>query len=780
MNSNRSFSACAVIVASIASNSALAQQVRAPEDTTVVAGNPAVVAKNDQPVVAIPQVLVTARKFKEKLQDAPVAISAFTAANLENRGMDNLSEIGRATPSLTFTTGAVASGTSSATTVFMRGLGQSDYTMFVEPAVGIYLDGVYIARSVGSALDFVDVESIEVLRGPQGTLFGRNTIGGVINVNSKRPEKEFGGDIKVTTGSFDRRVLQGSLNVPVSDTVRTKLSLYSNEREGNVRQIPTGIDLGNTNVVAGRFQAEIEPSADFRATLSADMTKRRENPTPSTAIAMSGTGFTPSGASLPATSNNPTTVFNRSLGGVCATKPDSSSNCYGAAWLTNDPYLDNGTNSDPTHLDTSGISAVLEGRLGSATLKSITGYRKLEAHYGRESDHTPLAFGQLHFDDNQDQLSQELQLNGSAFDNRFRYVLGGYGFKENSFEHFLNVNGGTSTSDAAIHMKNENFAVFGEGTYDLLPRLHLTLGGRWTDESKWFQTDQVVIDAPPVNKALIGRLLVSDNSEQKVTFNQFTPRIILAADVVEGVMAYGTYSKGFKSGGFNGRYSNPVPKPIPFKPEFVTLYEAGLKFARADRKLRLNLAAFRMDYKDIQVNFKPDQTITVLGNAAAGQINGLEAELTWIPLAGLQFEGGLSYLDARYTEIGVGVPTGPGGINLYTPFPQTPKWQANLSASYDFRLANGSSVKPRIDVNYRDKASLDSVDSPIIRQPAYTLVNANLTFVPAGGNWKLSTGVTNLTDKRYFTAGNFTAGGGIADVIYGRAREWYLSAQWFF
>lgn len=758
---------------SLFNSPSLAQQVPATNTVTT--------EQTNAPVSAIESIVVTARKFRERLQDAPIAVSAFTAAGLDDRGMTNLAEISKATPSLTISTGVVSSGNPAATAVFLRGLGQADFMMFTEPAIGIYLDGVYIARSIGSALDFNDVDSVEVLRGPQGSLFGRNTIGGVINVTSRRPAKEFGGDFTAMTGSFNRLQLQGSLNMPVSDTVRTKLSLFSHERDGYVTQIPTGVDLGNTSVTAARFQAEIEPSPKFRATLTADTTRRHENPTPSVAIGISGTGYSPLGVPLAINANNAVLTYNRLLGGICATNPDSSRNCVGSSWLTNDPYRDNGTNVDGSKLDISGVSAVLEWRLENATVKSITAYRKLDAHYGRESDHTPLPFAQIHYDDEQNQLSQELQLNGSSLDNRFRYVVGAYVFKEKAFEHFANQNLGQATTDALINMHNQNVALFGEGTYDLTKGLHLTFGGRYTKETKKFQTDQFVVASP--NKALVGVKLISDNREKESDSSQFTPRLILSADVTDGVMAYGTYSKGFKSGGFNGRYTGPLPPPghaIPFQPEFVTLYEGGLKFSRADRRLRVNVAAFRMDYKDIQVSYRPDPTqagFSVVGNAAAAKIDGMETEVTWIPLQGLQVEGGFSYLDPRYTALGSGVPTGPGGISLTTPFQQTARWQANLSVSYDFRTSNGASIKPRFDINHRDKVSMDSIDSPTIRQPAYTLVNANITYVPAGSDWRFATGVTNLSDKRYFVAGLFTGAGGIADVVYGRPREWYLSAR---
>jgi iron complex outermembrane receptor protein len=739
-----------------------------------------VAQQGDTRATSIEEIVVTARKRAESLQDAPIAVSAFSEQGLVARGMTNLADISRATPSLTISTGTIASGNPGATAVFMRGVGQNDFTLFTEPAVGIYVDGVYIARSIGSALDFLDVSSVEILRGPQGTLFGRNTIGGVINLTTKRPSSTFGGDATATTGSFNRIQLQGNLNVPLSDTLRTKLSVFLNKRDGYVDRLTTGTDLGNNNVLAGRFQAEWLPTEKFTALLTVDATHKNEHQTPSTAIALSGTGFAPDGTPLPAGAANPVSVFNRSLGGVCATNPDSSRSCVGAAWVTGNPYTENGSYDDPSKLDVFGAAGVVNYDAGPVQLKSISSFRTLVAHYGRESDHTPLLFGQLHYDDNQKQFSQEFQANGQAFNDRFKWVLGAYAFREKAFEHFVNDNRGQVTSDAQIRLDNTNYALFGEGTYDIAKWLHLTVGGRWTKEEKKFQTDQVIIRSPV--PAQVGARLIADNSQKSTDFDKFTPRVILSADVNENLMIYGTYSKGFKSGGFNGRYTGIVPAPsapIPFAPEYVTLYEAGAKFTGFDHRVRANLAAFHMDYTDIQVSYRPNptQTLSVVGNAAAAKIDGFELETTIIPMRGLMIEGGLSYLDARYTELGAGVPTGAGGLNLYTPFQNTPEKQASLSASYAFDLSGGSTLTPRLDWSYRSKTSMDTLDSPLIRQKAYSLLNASIAYVPSGADWRVSGGITNLTKERYFTAGLFTGAAGVADVIYGRPREWYLSVK---
>ena len=704
------------------------------------------------------EIVVTARKRSENLQSTPIAISAFTAQSIERRGFNNLSDLSRATPSLVFNTSAPQSNNPSAASVFLRGIGQIDYTLFTDPGVGIYLDGVYIARSVGSVLDFTDLERVEILRGPQGTLFGRNTIGGAISVTSKKPRTTFGGDVTATIGSGNRIQLLGTINIPLADNLFSKFTGFIHKRDGYVYRRNTGQRLGNNNDIAGQAQFLWNAADNFTALLSFDATHKRQEAGPNVLIAASGTGYllstTDNGANITAVprpfsgplAGGPLSAFNASIGGICATADlNTSTNCFGAAQV-GAPYTDNGTAPGYADLDVFGAALTLDwGATDWIHVKSITAYRTVEDHFARDTDHSPdfivagvpTPLNGLFVDDDQKQFSQEFQFTGNAFDNRLKWLMGAYYFHEDGFERLAGPNAAAASNVGDINQKTNNLAFFGEATIDVTRWLHLTGGIRYTHEKKDFQTTQrIVAPNSPALAPLVGNLLVG-SAPQQLTTSAWTPRFTLSVDANKDTLLYATYSQGFKSGGFNGRYAatplnTPVSlityptlpnngaaiyqpaAPVPFQPEYVTMYEGGLKYSTPARNFRANIAIFRNSYTDIQVTFRPFGVLTPLtavGNAARGRIQGVEAEFTLIPFEGLTIDAGGSYLDAKYTAIDARVPAPPSGIGLGTPFVNTPKWQTNASVSYAIDLDAKGIVTPRIDWSYRSLTTNDNLNS---------------------------------------------------------------------
>jgi iron complex outermembrane receptor protein len=721
------------------------------------------------------EITVTARRRAEALEKTPIAISAYTAADIESRSLNNLAQISASTPSLVIAP-APQAGNPNAYSVFLRGVGQLDFTLFTDPGVGIYIDGVYIARSIGSMLDFLDIQRVEVLRGPQGTLFGRNTIGGAISVITAPPNNQLGGSATLTTGRFDRKQFQGTVNLPVTDTLFAKLSGYALDRDGYVKRIQSGQDVGNDHALAGRAELRWEPAANFNAELAIDGTRRREHPGALVLVAGAGFGFSATGRRFTSPQNNPVTAFNRKLGGVCLTNPDSSAACFGAAWATGDPFATNDTYGRENNLGTWGSSLTLSWNADPISVKSITAYRGMTSSSVRDTDHTPLQFVQLSFADQQRQFSQELQFSGTQLEDRLKWLLGLYYFRESGTEVYDNFNSVSFDGVANVSAVNTNYAAFSENTFDLTRRLHLTAGLRWTHEEKQFQVFYPVTQdfngpAPPA----LGSLLVGDDSHKMQTFHKTTPRATIAFDVAEGLMAYATYSEGFKSGGFNGRYTGPVPAPIPFGPESLKQYEAGLKY-QAER-IRVNLAAFHSNYSDIQISYRPDPTqiLTVIGNAAAAKIDGVELETSLVPVRNLRLEAGGSYLNARYTKISPGL--APSGVSLGTPFVETPKFSGNVSATYEIGLGEAGALSPRADYSYRSREALDNTNSLPIRQAALGLLNASLSWSDPGDVWRVSVGGTNLTDRIYLVSGAFNGAAGLAEGTYGRPREWYASVR---
>jgi len=315
--------------------------------------------------------------------------------------------------------------------------------------------------------------------------------------------------------------------------------------------------------------------------------------------------------------------------------------------------------------------------------------------------------------------------------------------------------------------------VFGEATFDITDSLHLTGGLRYTHEKKRFRTDQTVIAGI---RSPIGTLIVADNSWQSRSFNELTPRVTVAFDVANNLMTYATYSRGFKSGGFNARYSSPVPSVVPYDPETATLYEVGAKFETPSRNLRLNVAAFRTDYDDVQVDFSfPGVLGTLVGNAAAARIEGVEAEASFVPVAGLSFDASVGYLDARYTSVDASVP----GIVAGNRLPLAPKWTTNLAVSYALETKSGT-FTPRIDWSYRGGVYWDAINTPLIRQGGYDLLNASLGYETPDKHLRFSVGVKNLTNETYLTSAAYSDAAGVAEGVYARPRQWYVSAGFSF
>ncbi len=723
------------------------------------------------------EITVTARKREESLQDTPISVAAFTGEGLEQRGLSDVSNVGDLTPNMVFNVAAPISGSSSAATVFIRGVGQNDFTPNTDPGVGIYVDGVYYARSVGAVLDLLDLERIEILRGPQGTLFGRNTIGGAINITSKEPGTELGGNGTVVVGADSRIDVSATVDLPINDQWRANVALLSKQRDGYVTRLQDGIKLGDENTKAARAKVIFEPNDDVKLRLIADYTKEDEESAPNVPININAAGFpfaalyndrTPGcyeNFAGPGTGNAPASAFGNPL-------------CYNSQWETSGLYETNETGPSKSEMESWGLSFTANWQLSEDILfTSITAYRELDAFFARNADHSPLVI--FHSTDGmkQEQLSQEFQLSGSSFDNSLDWVMGAYYFEEqadnpNTLDTsiFRQLSGGS--------VDNDNFAFFGEATYALTERLALTLGGRYTEETKRFTPDQYYLDTPVPGAPPAGLRLL-DKVESTQSFSEFTPRAILAYDISDDVMVYGSFSKGFKSGGFTQRYQRPMEggKPLTFDPEYVDTYELGFKAEWPEQGLRLNGAVFDSSYTDIQVSFNPPNVSnTVTGNAAEAEMSGAELELTFTPIRGLMIEGGAGYLDAKYKEIDASVVS----VTVADKLLKAPRWTFNLGLSYAFDIENIGSLTPRFDWSYTSEFENESRNSPYTREPGYHVANVSFTFLDTSEQWQVIAGATNITDEEYLISADTNDAYGIAEGVYARPREMYLSVKRFF
>ena len=725
---------------------------------------------------AMEEITVTARKRKENLQNAPISISAFTGEGLAYRGVTKIDGLANFTPNLVFQSNPGDGGSSASAAIYIRGIGQSDFVPTVEPGVGLYVDGVYIARSVGSILDLVDVQRIEVLRGPQGTLFGRNTIGGAISVTTKKPDDILAGKAEITGGSANRIDAKASVNVPITDKVFTRLSAGTFNRDGYVTRSYDGKDLGNVKTLTGRAAFRILASENFEINFAIDGTRDRNNGAPMVMTGIIMPGEPGYDATFMALNNflalgDPYSCFSAAN--------LNTPGCYNTRYIQGDQNINGGTAAQFSDLDLWGASMTLDWKVNSdLSVKSITAYRHLNSTFARDIDESPILIGHVWDSLKQHQFSQEFQINGNSFNNRLNWVGGLYYFKEKSDNVNL-LEFTVADFKSGGYVDSQSWAGYGQATYAITDALKFTGGLRYTEDKKSFLPDQVIeqVNVPsfifpfPVG----ARILPYETATNKI--HSVTPMANLSYQWAESFMTYVSYSEGFKSGGFTQRVFPPEPTIPSFRPEFAKVYEAGFKFDGFHKRFKLNGAVFHTKYDDLQI---PVVNTTRVGpfitNAGKATITGFELEATAAPGDGWLLEGSVGYVDPKYKELDAGAI----GITLDSKFALVSDWTLSGALSKDIELGDYGSLVPRIDWSYRSSFFTNSINSPQIEQKGYHLVNANVTWHAPQDHFQVIVGVTNLTDKRYRIAGYINPNFGNFESMFARQRQWYVTGRYNF
>jgi len=758
----------------------------------------AVLAPQANAAAVLEEVIVTAQKREQALMDTPLSITALTAADIEGRHLENLGAIAEFTPNLVFDRGTGNTGGSGNVQVYIRGVGQSDYLFTFDPGVGIYVDGVYFARSVGGLLDLVDLERVEVLRGPQGTLFGKNTVGGAISVISRKPEQTFGAQVQITGGSDDRINVKGALNVPLVDEVlATRLSFAYEQQDGYVDRPLQGIETGDIDGGVFRGQLLWAPTANLELLVSGDVTRKREESIAEVLMAIDPT------APLLGLWN---ALVAPALGpGVQ----------YDARFLVDDPYTSLGTGPSRSDLDVYGVSGTITWQAHERlSIKSITAYRNQNAAFAADTDHSPLDYLVSETNNEQDQVSQELQVNGVAFGGRLNWIGGVFYFHEDASDASdfgLGVGlfdaleslpapliplalgvacpapfpapclGGAGNPfnigldlDVLIDTEIEidSWAVYGQGTYNLTDRLGFTAGLRYSYDKKDFSVSTF-------RQASGGVAAAAQASE---SWDDLAPRLALEYRWTEDLMSYASVARGYKSGGFNGRPSAQLAAITVFDPETVWAYEVGVKATAFDRRLRASVAGFFMDYSDLQltsVSADPTGALVILvQNAGEAEMKGMELELAVRPLPALELQVGVGYLDAEYTELNPDVDP---AITLDSALPKAPEWTLHAGGSYQWPLGGWGAILGRIDYAYQSEVFHTPNNVSVIAQDGYGLLRASLTVSPQAGNWDLSVFGTNITDEVYTVNGlSGLDTVGTAGAVHGRPAQWGATLRYRF
>jgi iron complex outermembrane recepter protein len=711
----------------------------------------------------IEEIVVTAERRETNLQDTPLSVTAITADALQASGVAVINDLAATVPNLTSTTGPQGSSDAN---FFVRGVGQFDFIITNDPGVGLYVDGVYLGRTVGAMLDSGDIERVEVLRGPQGTLFGRNTLGGAINIVSRQPDPTgFSGNVTATYGSRERIEAAAGINAPIGGDSAFRISGFYREQDGFARNAVTGDRFGATDRYGGRAQLRLGLGENLRIDLAADYSLDKSNPAPSVLRAIAPAPFFPAGAF--ADVQNPANFYR--------------------IFASNSPVARN---------ETYGFSGTVTLELGEATLKSISAYRKLDGFSTSDPDGTRYKLYDQDVTTEQDQFSQELQLSGTALDDRLNYLLGGYYFRENA-EQVLGLCFAPINSPAAAPFapcnswtqgnaqKTRSYAVFGQARFEIAEGFSVTLGGRYTWDKKRIVSNQFfdfrpagtpfnpTPGSPPPGLRIVAPIVT--NLADSVDFEKFTPKLGVEYQPNNDVLLFASFSKGFRAGGFNGRLIAPQTSVPSYAPDTNDTYEVGFKSDWLDRTLRVNGTLFYSKYKGIQQTIADPAVQFRVANAGDATLKGFELEITAAPTEGLRFDAALGYTSSEFKN----VPALVGPINGNR-LPFSPEWTLSLGAEYAIDLGGGK-LTPRVDYRLQSDVFFTAFNLPLEEQGDYGILNARLSWTDAAERFNIAVYGQNLTDTQYYTFGqNALATQGVAYNYLGRPREYGVTLGYRF
>ena len=667
-------------------------------------------------------IVVTARRRAESVIDVPIAMSVVTGEQLTRTGAVDITALQDKTPNLTL---QIARGSNSTLIAFSRGVGQQDPLWGFEPGVGLYLDDVYVARPQGAVLDIFDVERVEVLRGPQGTLYGRNTIGGAIKYVTKRLGNDYAATARASYGSYNQFDLVGQVTVPIGDTLAIGGAIARYKRDGYGTNLTTGADQYDKDVLAARVSAEWTPTDAIFVRVAGDRTLDRSNPRHGTRLV--GNGNDPRYA--------PTGNVYDTRAGI----------------------------GDRNRVVAQGLSLTGEFQLSDLlTFKSISAYREGATNTVIDFDNTALPTLDVPAEYDDWQFTQELQLLVQG--ERVQGVVGLYYLNADASGAFDTVVGGLNlTTLTSGDVKTKSYAAFGDVSFDVTDRLKVSAGLRYTKDDKTgtvFRRNYTGIRSPRFGNANAVPGLVRTDYTNDRGFDQFTPRVSIAYEPRKDLNLYASWGRGFKSGGFDMR-GDAVFTPTTvngYEPEKITSYEVGMKGAFLDRTLFLNMAGYYSRYTDQQVTIQVPNVAggiaSFVDNAGKADIYGLEIEGRMVPSRNFSAQVSFGYTNADYKEFltFIGGGTTPVDVADQRVFQNTPEFTAAASFTASTDVAGGSlSVTP--EVTLRSDYALFEIPTPALDQDGYALVNASANWISGDGRYRLGMALRNLTDQRYRVGG---------------------------
>jgi len=710
-------------------------------------------AENEEDTLALDDVKVTARKTVESVQDVPIAVTSFSREDLQDAQADNLDSLNGAVPNMNLVQGR---GSASSANIYIRGIGQPDALQTFDPGVGVYVDGVYLSRIQGALMSLHDVERIEVLRGPQGTLYGKNTIGGAVNVVTRRPDGESAGEVQLLAGDYGKLATNFYYKGAITDRTSASVSTLYRMDNGFVTDRVTGQHYNDRDNTSVRFLLHSDINDRLSWDFSLDYTDQ-EN------------ALTLGRQEAPLIALDFADLTSPVLLGL---PPTGEYDFRGRSSFSNDE------NQELKHL---GASFTIDYIINDHwQFKSITAHRDLESDSFIDIDASAFELGDVFVGVDQQQFSQEFQW---LFDNGegFNAVIGAYYLQEDVPSHqeayaddFLRFDGIPLDFLRTIDddLETTSYALFAQGNWQLNDVWGVTAGIRYSkDDKDYARTTSTFSQLGPF---LEGTFAFADSD----SWDSVTPMVSVDYQLSDDSMLYASVAKGFKSGGFNGR-ANGAADVSSFKPETVWTYEIGGKSQFLDNRMRLNYAVFTSDYEDFQARVAEDISSFPVINAAELDISGAELELTWLLSASTSVYSSLGYLNSDYKKFFDFRQPDQDRSDDIPPF--SPEWTFRIGMNHVFYLDSGAMIRFGVNGNYTDDMHLSVDNQAVLTQDDYWVFNAYAVYDFANPAWSLSIGGKNLTDEVYkVDAQEFSSVGNIQTAYYGDPRTWYAALNYRF
>lgn len=723
------------------------------------------------------EVVVTAQKREQNLQDVGISMAALSANDLKSMGVSSVDQLGSSVPGVMI----FQFGEEATTTITIRGVSQNDFADHNEAPVAVYQDGAYNSFIGGAGFTLFDVDRIEILRGPQGTLFGRNATGGLVQVISKKPTDTFEAYVSADGGEYGLAHVEGAVSGPLTDTISSRLSLSATQQDGNVTNT-FGRDKQGTDNVSGRLQFDLHPSDDVKLLLNVrglrDDVKGTVAYKPKSALFSAGVAN-----GLVSYANDFAQYQAFCQGFFGATPPPGSTDCFGFTDpKPSDPWTVAQDEDGVMDRKQFGTTATLSWKINpDVQLTSISDYLKLDRLYVEDTDGTTNTLFHFYSDVDSWQASQELRLNGNAAAGTFNWQAGLYYLK---IEHDILTGADANTGFGAPtdfftantnRQSTRSYSAFGQVDWAFADQWSVTAGVRYVSDKK-----QMTIGASCLFDGCGTLGLIAPGIVQGIGFNEtVAPGLTersdkdVAAKVeldwrpIDGLLTYMSVNRGIKGGGFNAAAVSGIPiNYVPYEPEVLTAYELGVKSTFFDQRAQLNTSVFYYDYENYQAFTLTGFSPFVFNTSATTR--GAEVELRFLPVRSVDVSIGLSYLDAVAKDVPLQFPSGP--FVDQTP-PQSPEFTGSATVRKNWALASGT-VSLQGTVNHVGKRYFNTINHPAVSDTSYTAGNARLSYMDAEERWEVALWANNITNEEYLlTAFDLSTTNGVVSQVYAPPRQ---------